>query len=182
MSARTSLAAILTQLRLLIDDPAGASQMFTDDQLQIVLDQHAVQASYETLSPIENIASGGAVEYKKFISEHKFWEADAALVDGNYTTLTPTSSDYLAAKWTFSTSQNLPVLIYGQWFDINAAAAEAWELKAAAYANEYDSNVDGGSYSLSQKKDAALQMAAQFRSKSLGSSGNISLRRNDVAD
>jgi hypothetical protein len=42
--------------------------------------------------------------------------------------------------------------------------------------------VDGGSYSLSQKKTNALEMASKYRSLALGSSGVTFLRRADVAE
>jgi len=183
MSAvRVSMSGLITQARLLANDPSGASAVFTDQQVQDILDQNAFQAMYEQLSEIENIAAGGAVEYKKFSAARGYWESDTLLVNGNYAQLTPSDSDFLAGVWKFTSTQSLPVLIYGVWYDINAAAAELWKLKATKFAEQFDAAVDGASYSLSQKYNQALTMAKEFRSKAVGSSGITHLRRSDVAD
>ncbi len=50
-------------------------------------------------------------------------------------------------------------------YDLNAAAAEVWEEKAASVADKYDLNADGSSHALSQKQTQALAMAKLYRSK-----------------
>ena len=50
-------------------------------------------------------------------------------------------------------------------YDINAAAAEIWEEKAAAVAEDYDFSADGGRYSRSQVYEQCMRNAARFRSK-----------------
>lgn len=51
-------------------------------------------------------------------------------------------------------------------YDLNAAAAEIWEEKAAAVACSTDFDADGGSYSLSQRHAQYLKQAQRFRSRS----------------
>lgn len=180
MAVRTSMSELITHLRLLIDDPTGATALFTDQQLQDVLDQNSTLAMYEQLTPLKSIAAGGVVEYKKFNAEHIYWESDTIITDANYTTLTATSVDYKAGLWTFTTAQALPILVYGNWYDMMNAAADGWELKAASYAGAFDFSADGGNYSQSQQYQQALAIAKQYRAKSLKSAGISHLRRSDV--
>lgn len=52
----------------------------------------------------------------------------------------------------------------GRW-DINQAAADVWEEKAAAAAGDYDFGADGGQYSRSQAHAQMLAMARRFRAR-----------------
>lgn len=180
MAVRTSMSELLTQLRLLVDDAAGTGALFTDQQLQDVLDQNSTLAMYEQLIPLQDITSGGVVEYKKFKSTHLYWENDTTLRDGSFATLTATSVDYKAGLWTFATTQGLPVLVYGNWYDMMNAAADVWEMTANIYAKKFDFSVDGGDYKQSQQHLQALAIAKQFRAKSLKANGIVYLRRTDV--
>ena len=179
MAVRSSMADLITHLRLLANDQN--SDEFTDQELQDVLDQHAYVAGYEQMTPIENITSEGVTEYKAFQSERLYFDTDAKLYNTSYSELTPDTSDYKLAYFTFSTSQDLPVLIYGWWYDMNAAAANVWELKASKYASLYDFDADGGDYKLSQKADAARKRAADFRAQSVTASQVTLIQRIDVA-
>lgn len=48
-------------------------------------------------------------------------------------------------------------------YDLNAAAADIWEEKAAALAADFDFSADGASYTRSQKYQQAKDMAAHYR-------------------
>ena len=50
-------------------------------------------------------------------------------------------------------------------YDINAAAADVWQEKAAAITEDFDFSADGASYQRSQKYQHALEMAAYYRRK-----------------
>jgi len=55
-----------------------------------------------------------------------------------------------------------------QWiptYDINAAAGDVWSEKAAALAELYTFNADGGSYQMSEKFEHYQKMAKSFRSR-----------------
>ena len=52
----------------------------------------------------------------------------------------------------------------GAW-DANAAAADVWEEKAAAFAADYDFSADGGDYKRSQAHANMLQMARTYRGR-----------------
>ena len=51
-------------------------------------------------------------------------------------------------------------------YDLNAAAAEIWEEKAADIQDQFDFAADGGNYSRSQKYQQAINMASRFKSRS----------------
>ena len=50
-------------------------------------------------------------------------------------------------------------------YDLNAAAADLWEEKAANHAANFDFSADGGSYSRSQAYDQHMTQARYFRSR-----------------
>ena len=50
-------------------------------------------------------------------------------------------------------------------YDLNAAAADIWDEKAAALAAKYDYSADGGNYKVSNAFDQAQKMAARYRSR-----------------
>jgi hypothetical protein len=50
-------------------------------------------------------------------------------------------------------------------YDLNAAAADVWQEKAAGVANLYDFEADGGKYSRSQVIKQAMEMARFYRSR-----------------
>ena len=47
-------------------------------------------------------------------------------------------------------------------YDLNAAAAQIWEEKAAVPAADYDMNVDGGNYTRSQVYEQAMKQARHY--------------------
>jgi hypothetical protein len=178
MTARSSMSDIILQLRLMVNDTNSLE--FTDDQLQDVLDQRAFISSYEGLNTLETILPGGTVEYKEFQADRQWFETDTILTDSAFNTITPTTADYKLAYFTFATSQVIPLLIYGWYYDLNAAAADVWDLKAAKYASEFDFSVDGGSYSKSQRVTNARNTAKEYRSKSFTASSMTIIERTDV--
>lgn len=50
-------------------------------------------------------------------------------------------------------------------YNLNAAAADIWEEKAAAVAGQFDFSADGGSYKTSQISTQYLNMAQVYRSR-----------------
>jgi hypothetical protein len=50
-------------------------------------------------------------------------------------------------------------------YDLNAAAGDIWDEKAAACADEFDFDADGGSYSHSQKYEMAAKHARSYHSR-----------------
>lgn len=50
-------------------------------------------------------------------------------------------------------------------YDLNRTAADIWEEKAAALAQDYDFNADGGSFQRSQAYEQTMRQARYYRSR-----------------
>lgn len=69
--------------------------------------------------------------------------------------------------WNQATTPPTPVANAG-WiptYDLNSAAAEIWDEKAAAVAQDYDFSADGGNYSRSQTYDHYIARARYYRAR-----------------
>ena len=195
MPVRTSMAAIITEVRLLINDPAGGSQIFTDQQIQDHLDDLRDEVRYEQLMQAPTIVNltGNPSGVASFIyaddfSQWHWWETDVTLQDGKFLVLSPLASDYIVGHWQFELTpfvngtapgQYPPVFITGKSYDINLAAAILWEIRAGMLATAYDFTADGQSFHRSQQLQMCLKMASIFRAKARVRA--VQLRRDDLA-
>lgn len=176
---RTSMAALITRTRRLIGDPAGASQVWSDDEIQDALDAHRTDVRYLELREAETIQSGGGVVYLNYYAPFGDWEDDETLTyGGTWATVTPSAQDLLIGKWTFSSNQNPPVYLTGKSFDLYGAAADLLEAWAAKAKLEYTFSPDRGQFVRSQKHQMLLTQAATYRAKQRVAS--VALVRSDV--
>lgn len=157
------MAQLISLVRNLIGDPAGADQTFTDDQIEWSLDVHRWEFRYFPLKPLVTMTNGRA-EYLDWYAEDQYWESDAILYNGAYSQLTPSSADPLHGRWSFATPQTA-VLISGKVYDPYGAAADLLEMWASKEALEFDVDVDGASMKRSQKWQALRDLANQYRKK-----------------
>ena len=169
---RSSMAALITQVRLLVGDPAGASAVFSDDELQTFLDNHATEAHYDLLAPEPTIAAGGATTYLTWHAAAGWWEADEVLTDSSYNELTAASADRQRGRWTFAASQSA-VLIVGSYYDVYLAAAETVDAWLAKIKLAYDFAADGGDFKRSQQVQALQEFGASLRQRA-GNGGVLS--------
>ena len=178
--ARASLSALLTQVRLPIGDPAGASAVFSDDELQLFLDNHATDVFYAPLTPEPSIAAGGVTSYLTWRADVQWWEAVETLTDSDYAALTAVTSDRQRGRWTFAASQNA-VMVTGTWFDVYLAAADAVDAWLAKVKLSYDFSADGGDFKRSQLVKSLQELATRLRSQ--GGGGGVitaTMYRGDV--
>lgn len=162
---RTAMAAIIGELRTLVGDPAGASQVFSDDQLQSFLDRNREFRNYADLMPVES-RLGGAVQYLEFFALDKYFESDAKIYDSTDTEITPVTSGFLNGQWTFSQSY-LALTIRGFAYDLMGAAADVCEAWMQKVKFDFDFSADNQSYKESQKFKHLQDLAANFRSKAV---------------
>jgi hypothetical protein len=155
------MSNLISLTRDLIGDPSGAEQTFTDDQIERSLDVYRWDFRYFPLKPLPTVVSRN-VEYRDWYSDELYWESDAALYDGSYGSLTPSSSDPIHGRWSFAAHQTA-VLVSGKIYDPYGAAVDLLEMWAGKVALEYDVNADGAGLSRSQKRAALLELAAQYR-------------------
>lgn len=163
--ARVSLSALISHIRLLISDPAGATETFIDDELVTFADARRIDVLYQPLTPLPSIAPGGAVSHLTWVAAGGGWESDSVLVDATYNVLTPATSDWMAGRWTFATTQQ-SVIIRGARYDLYAAAGDAVDAWIAKIALVYDFGVDGGNYKRSQMRQGLEALRSRLRAQS----------------
>ena len=163
--ARTTMSALIDRVRRLINDPAGADEVWTDDEVQDWLDAHRDEVIEVELAYATQLVAGVTVVLE-YAAEMGGWDDDAALTDANGDTLTADSINLVAGRWTFDEHQQPPVYLTGRNYDVYAAAADALEARAAQVALAYDFSADGASYHRSQQGEALLRLARQYRGRS----------------
>jgi hypothetical protein len=161
--ARATMATLITRTRLLIGDPAGGSQVFTDDQVEDALDSHRVEVVQAPLRDILSFAPGGAAPWLEYFAPRGNWEEDEVLADTTYTAVTPTTSDRQIGRWTFAASKTPPLYITGKVYDLHGAAVELLGAWLAKLKLEFDFETDGQVFDRSQKRRALEGLAADYR-------------------
>lgn len=58
-------------------------------------------------------------------------------------------------------------------YDLNAAAADLWQEKAATFASKFDFAADGGNYSQSQAYEQFMKQSRHYRSRRLASTARM---------
>lgn len=175
--ARSSMAALIARVRLLINDPAGGSQQFSDDDIQAVLD-----ASRQDVfnAPLEGkpTFSGTTVQYLDYFASVGDWEDDTVLKQFLTVTVTPSLSEPIVGHWQFSTTTLPSVFITGKTYDVYRASADLLERLAARWALSYDVQADGQGLRRSQAGAALLTLAKQYRMQQRAFTINVT--RQDV--
>lgn len=174
--ARDTLASLIETLRGSADAGTadwtnGTAVFWDDDHLQEVLDRHRIDISREELLPVPSYGASGAVYYYEYRSAYRNLEqTDGGTValtiqdsEGNTIAAAGWSADYARGVITF-TADTAGVARYlnARTFDLNAAAADAWRVKAANAAKLYDFSTDNHNLSRSQFHEHCIEMAKQF--------------------
>lgn len=168
------MAALLSRLRRLVGDPAGASQSFSDDELQEALDSHRREARYARLTEVESIASSGTVTSKDFEAGVGNWESGAQLTDSGFNVLSSgITADLLTGRWTFAAEPKWPLHVTGWYYDLQGAAADVLDEWAAKEKLSFDFSADGQSFKRSQKAERLLALAAECRKQAWAGSGAL---------
>jgi hypothetical protein len=168
------MSDLISRVRLLIADPAGASQLFTDQQVQDKLDEVRTDVWQALLTPRITFTNPGGMQYNDYYyipggnpraRPLGFFEANETLIWGDFTTLSPVTSDEVVGHWTFN-NQLPPVMIRGRHFDVYRAAADLLDYKIGALAaTSIDFTSDGQSFHLSQQLAWLEKMRVEYRSK-----------------
>lgn len=166
MPARPAMAPLITKVRELIDDPTGANQALTDEQIQDALDRSRKEIRYGELQALET-RTAGTIEHRDYIAGNlgSPWEV-ATLYSSSWAALNPQTVDLIAGRWTFAAHQAGPVYISGWVYDLYKAAAEACEMWAAKVKFDYDMSDENQSLKRSQKHEHLQAQADRFRKMS----------------
>jgi len=175
--ARTGMTDLIRRLRLLTEGAAGlTTSLYTDDELEQVLDSNAVYVVREELLPQPGFESYTPV----FISAHRQFESGGRFMlqteDG--AELIPDSvytADYAMGMFTIVEEAwwDTPLLLLtGYSHDLYGAAADVLEMMSARWAGDFDFSADGATYNRSQRRTAFLALAAQYRARARTGAGS----------
>lgn len=184
MTARTGMVDMIANLRSMTN--AGASDYsiglvdyWSDDQLQAALDAHRMDFYQADLAQITAMESG-AVVWKTYRSPYRNLEGGTVnfiLADfqGTPAGTADYTADYFNGVISFSANQAGKIwYLTGHSFDLYAAAAEVWRMKAAhAAETSFDFSTDNHSIKGSNVPAQCLKMADYYEKQSMMSSLNI---------
>lgn len=181
MTARTGMTDLITTLRGMTnagtaDYTIGSTAYWSDDQLQAKLDAHRMDFYVAELYQITAIESA-VVVYKTYRAPYRNLEGGTVnflLVDfqGTPAGTADYTADYVAGIVAFDADQaGKSWYLTGRSYDIYAAAADVWRMKAAhASETSYDFSTDNHSIKGSNVPMQCLKMADYYEKQSMMSS------------
>src|SRR5260370_4530662 len=178
--ARSSMAALMSRIRDLINDNllAGSGQVWTDNQIQDVLDEGRIDVYNGHLTEKPTF-SGATTQYLDYFSEYGGWESDYVLKQYLAVVVTPSLVEPIAGHFQFAANVFPPVYIVGKLYDVYRSAADLLERQAAQWVLRYSITVDGQSLQRNQATRSILLLAKEYRRKQRPCS--ITMRRGDFA-
>ena len=177
MAVRSTMSAIIARVRVLINDPEGASQTFDNQTIQNVLDDSRVDYVNEVLQTKPTYGTG-TIQYLNYWHELGSWEGGVVLQQFLTVTVTPSASDFIAGYWTFAQNTLPPVYLTGSTHDLYRASADLLERWAAKWVLNYDFSSDGQSFKRSQAASMLQALAKTYRGKQRASS--LGFTRSDL--
>lgn len=162
---RSTMSSLITRVRRLSGDLSGASQVFSDAEVQEMLDQTRTDVRYLLLAEDMTVTPASLAQYLAYYDPRYGggWEDDVVLTSGTYAVLTPSVSDALVGKWTFAASTLPPVFLSGKVYDVYEAAGDLLDQWAARAATCFDFETDGQKYARSQKTRQLREAASEIR-------------------
>ena len=159
---------LLAKVRDLVNDPAGAGAVFTDDQVQAFLDGHRVEVRGRELYYLPTRAVGGTDTYVDFYAAFGDWESDGELKDDRYNVLAldNAKTEWLLGHWVLQATKTPPVYLSAKSYDVHMAAADLLRAWAAKLKGEFDFGADGDSFNRSQRYVHLLELAEEYESRS----------------
>ncbi len=164
MAVRSTMAAIIARVRLLINDPAGGTTVFQDQDIQDVLDQTRLDMRYYALAHAPTY-TGSTINYLDYFAGMTDWEDDLTLWQWRINQQTPATSENIVGHWTFTTTVLPPLYLNGKTYDVYRCAADMLERWAAMKALNFDFSADGQSFHRSQAFAALEKLAQSYRMK-----------------
>ena len=177
MAVRSTMAALISRVRLLINDPSGGSQTFADQDIQDVLDESRTDIKNMPMTAQPTYV-GGSIQYLDYYTDLGGWEDDFVMKQFLTVTVTPATSEPIAGHWTFATTTLPSVYISGKTYDVYRAAADLLERWAAKWVLAYAFTSDGQSFQRQQAAIALQGLATTYRKKQRATS--IGFSRGDL--
>ena len=185
LAGRAGMSDLRDTLRGMTDvtehDWTLGQQNFWDDlQLDKALDRHSVYVDHELMSTVDTYTEGGTIAVYDYVSRFGSFETIASgtayfKVQDATGTIHGTAewtTDYSLGQITFVTNTSgSSMYLTGYAYDLNAAAADIWNKKAAHFASAFDFSTDNHNVRRSQLIDNAFKMAKHYG----GLAGNTNL-------
>jgi hypothetical protein len=176
MAARSGLSNLITRLRGMTatgsaDYTVGALTYWTDDQLEDVLDRNRLDVRDEVLTSHYVLGTAGTAQVYDYTSRYHNFESTTggtaifylAFDTGERVGTALYTPDYDSGKITFAANTGGSVLyLNARAYDLNAAAAEVWTMKADHVADRFDFAADGATFKVSQLQKQYMQRAARY--------------------
>lgn len=173
MGIRTSMSDLIARTSLMIADSSNTtiSQQYVQDKLdecrtdlwQALLTPRITFTNTQGMLFLDYYYIPGGDPRMKPVG---FFEANEVLIWGDFSTLTPATSDELVGHWTFTTTQLPPVMIRGRHYDVYRAAADLLDERIANLAaTNVDFTLDGKTVHLSQQLMILQKMRDSYRGK-----------------
>mgnify|MGYP001555486624 CR=1 FL=1 len=187
MTARTTMDDLIGKLRAAAnagtaDYTLAGVDYWSDDQLQIELDQIREPVNYQEMDAIETYGVGGTVTYTEYRTYLQDWEKSPTIQDEGGTALgtAVVTFDANTGVATFaSDTEGKTRRITGYTYNVNKAAANVWRKKAAHLSAAFDFSTDNHSIKKSQIYEHCMQMADMFDGFAGYDSGSAQLVRGD---
>lgn len=191
--ARTGMASLITELRGMTntandDYTVGGVSYWSADQLQQVLDRHRMEVVREALHHLDEYGAGGTANITRYYSRYGNYEQTTGgsavfVVQDSTSNTVGTASysvDYTRGEVIFAANTGgSAYYLTGRTYDLNAAAADVWERKAAQVAMAaYSWSSDNMRVDKSGIRKEALEMARYYRS--LSGPVSVDLERGDT--
>lgn len=179
MAIRTGMQQLISTVRAYTNaaedewtlETDGGTQVFWDDQqIQNALDRRKTEYIHEVMTPYASYESG-AIVYKHYRTGVMDIESGAAVfkIEDTAGTVTGYTMDYARGVASFTADQAGKLLWWsGYAYDLNAAAADIWSMKASHAAELVDWSTDNHSVKRSQAVRSCLDMAAYYADRSAG--------------
>ena len=186
--ARTGMQTLIDTVRGYAN--AGTAEFTLDNthywddvELQRVLDRHRQDVVFAEMIPVQSY-SGGTPIYLEYQAGYNDIESGTAVfkIENADGTVGGWTMDYARGVATFATDQGGSAYYWtGHTYDLDAAAADIWRLKAANVANLFDFTTDGHSIKRSDKRKEYLAMADYYQNRSVNESiRTVKIYRGDV--
>ena len=140
---------------------------WSDDEIQRVLDRHKVEHIHAPLEPVTSYSGGSAVvlQYRTGIANIE--GGTLFSIEDTSGTVSGYTADYARGIVTFATDQSGKKYRWnGFAYDLYAAAADIWRMKASHVAGLVDFSTDGHSIKRSQQAQQYLNMSQYYQSRS----------------
>ena len=152
-----------------VSTDSSITTYWSDEEIERVLDRHKVEYIHAPLEPVISYSGGSAVVMQYRLGATDIESGTAVFkVEDTAGTVSGYSVDYARGVVTFTADQSGKSFWWsGFAYDLNAAAADIWRMKASHVANLVDFSTDGHSVKRSQQAKQYLDMAGYYQNRSV---------------